>query len=174
MPGEQKKVRVCEECGSTIRREDFINHSAVRYKGKLLCPKCVQGVKGKLKAEKMTEQVIGSDTDPIAVPIVLVDDDKPRVVGGPSTQIHGFSGSEMLAKGAAYEYKRPLLQDTPAATRCRTFHCKITDASFLNLNQQINEWIDEHEDIQIKFALSNIGVVEGKHADPHMIVTVFY
>ncbi|MBU0617882.1 MAG: hypothetical protein KKI02_09205 [Planctomycetes bacterium] len=174
MSGEPKKVRTCDECGVTIQREDFLNHAAVRYKGKLLCPACVQAVKSKLAAEKQPEPMTGGDYDPIEVPIALVGEDKPRIVAGPSDQIHGFSGAEMLAKTAEHEYKRPLLHDTQAATRCRTFHCKLTDASFANLNEQINEWVDEHEDIEIKFALSSIGVVEGKHADPHLIVTVFY
>jgi hypothetical protein len=174
MSGEPKKVRACDECGATIQREDFLNHSAVRYKGKLLCPKCVQAVKAKLAASKQAEQPASGEVDPTEIPVALVDDDKPHVVSGPSAQIHGFSGAEMLAQTTKHEYKRPLLHDTQSATRCRTFHCKLTDASFANLNEQINEWVDEHEEIEIKFALSNIGVVEGKHADPHLIVTVFY
>jgi hypothetical protein len=174
MTGEPKKVRVCDECGVTIQREEFLNHAAVRYKGKLLCPTCVQAVKAQLAAAKQEEQVTSGEVDPTEVPIALVDDDKPRVVAGPSAQIHGFSGGEMLAHSAEHAFKRPLLHGTRVATRCRTFHCKLTDASFANLNEQINEWVDEHEDIEIKFALSNIGVVEGKHADPHLIVTVFY
>lgn len=175
MAEEAKKVRNCEECGATIRREEFLNHSAVRYKGRLLCPACVQAVKAKLAAEKKPEPASGGEYDPIEVPIALAEvEDKPQVVAGPSAQIHGFSGGDMLAQSAEREYKRPLLHDTQSATRCRTFHCKLTDASFANLNEQVNEWVDEHEDIEIKFALSNIGVVEGKHADPHLIVTVFY
>ncbi len=174
MAAEPKKVRACDECGATIRREDFLNHSAVRYKGKLLCPTCVQAAKAKLATEKKPEPVTGGDYDPIEVPIALVEEDKPRVVAGPSAHIHGFSGAEMLAQSAEHEYKRALLHDTRVATRCRTFHCKLTDASLTNLNEQINEWVDEHEDVEIKFALSNTGVVEGKHADPHLIMTIFY
>jgi len=174
MSGQPKKVRTCDECGATIQREDFLNHSAVRYKGKLLCPKCVQAVKATLAAEKKPEPVTGGDYDPIEVPIALVDADEPAVAPGPSTQIHGFSGAEMLTRSTEHKFKRALLRDTQVATRCRTFHCKMTDASFANLNEQINDWVDENEDIEIKFALSNIGVVEGKHADPHLIITVFY
>jgi hypothetical protein len=40
--------------------------------------------------------------------------------------------------------------------------------------EQINEWVDSDDGIEIKFATSTIGVVEGKHVDPHLIVTVFY
>jgi hypothetical protein len=174
MSGQPNKVRTCDECGVIIQREDFLNHSAVRYKRKLLCPSCVQAVKAQLAAARQAGQVDSGELDPTEIPVALVEGDAPAAAPGPSAQIHGFSGAEMLAQAAEREFKRALLHDTQAATRCRTFHCKMTDASFANLNEQINEWVDENEDIEIKFALSNIGVVEGKHADPHLIITVFY
>lgn len=177
MSGEQKKVRACEQCGATIEREQFINHSAARYKGKLLCPDCVQALKAKLLATRKASQEGEAMADVDDAPIALVDldeEDKPRVVGGPSDQIRGFTGGEMTVQKAEQKLKRPLLKNTQSATRCRTFHCKLTDASFQNLNEQINEWVDERDDVEIKFALSSIGVVEGKHADAHLIVTIFY
>ena len=174
MPGEQTAVRVCAQCGTTILPQHLRDHSAVRYKGDLLCPSCAEQVRGKIVAARKAEQKVSGEQDSAEVPITLVDDDKPRVVAGPSTQIHGFSGAEMTTKHAEQQYNRPLLQGSRSATRCRTFHCKMTDASFQNLNEQVNEWVDGHEDIEIKFALSNIGVVEGKHADPHLVITVFY
>jgi hypothetical protein len=173
MSGEQTGARTCDSCGTLIQREHLLDHSAARYKGKLLCPPCVQEVKAKIAAAKRTEASTGGSQDPDDVPIALVDLDTPDSEAEASSQIHAFGGGAGL-KAAEHEFKRPLLKGSPSATRCRTFHCKITDASFANLNEQINEWVDEHEDVEIKFALSNIGVVEGKHSDPHLIVTVFY
>ena len=175
MAGEQGKVRTCDECNAVIQREQFLDHTAVRYKGKLLCPTCVQEVKAKLTATKQAEAHADAEEDPAAVPIALVEAvDEPGDAGDHSAQIHGFSGAEMTVKKVEHAYQRPLLKGTPSATRCRTFHCKMTDASFQNLNEQINEWADEHQDIEIKFAISSVGVVEGKHADPHLIITLFY
>jgi uncharacterized Zn finger protein (UPF0148 family) len=175
MAGEQGKVRTCDQCSAVIPREQFLDHTAVRYKGKLLCPKCVQEVKAKLAATKKAGAPADAEEDPAAVPIALVEAiDEPRDAGDQSAQIHGFSGAEMTVTRVEQAYKRPLLKGVQSATRCRTFHCKMTDASFQNLNEQINEWADEHEDIEIKFAISSVGVVEGKHADPHLIITVFY
>lgn len=173
MAGEQGKVRTCDQCSAVIQREQFLDHTAVRYKGKLLCPKCVQEVKAKLAVTRKA----GADAeeDQAAAPIALVEGiDEPADAGDHSAQIHGFSGAEMTVKKVEHAYQRPLLKGVQSATRCRTFHCKMTDASFQNLNEQINEWADEHEDIEIKFAISSVGVVEGKHADPHLIITVFY
>ncbi|MFQ5807632.1 MAG: hypothetical protein ACE5I3_14395 [Phycisphaerae bacterium] len=174
MSGAQQGVKTCEKCGAAIRREQLLDHTAARYKGKLLCPQCVQEVRARIMAARKAEESGESPQAPADLPIALVEDDEPRVVAGPSSQIHGFSGSEVIARGLGRTYKRPLLKNTHSATRCRTFHCKMTDASFANLNEQINEWVDEHEDVEIKFALSNVGVVEGKHADPHLVITVFY
>jgi hypothetical protein len=175
MAAEQKKVRTCDACGAAIQREDFLSHRAGRYKGRLLCPNCIDALKTRLASVK-EEEPVNERPQPDDAPIALVelDDDKPHVGGAPSDQIRGFTGGEMIAKRVEREYNRPLLRNTPSATRCRTFHCKMTDASFQNLNEQINEWLDEREEVEIKFALSNIGVVEGKHADPHLIITIFY
>ena len=79
-----------------------------------------------------------------------------------------------MVGGAGRTYRRALLVDSPNATRCRVFHAKMADGAFAHMCEQINEWVDGSDDVQIKFVSSCIGVVEGKHADQHLIVTVFY
>jgi hypothetical protein len=69
--------------------------------------------------------------------------------------------------------KRTMLKGA-AATRCRTFHAKLSDAAVAYMNTQINEWVDSDPEIEIKFAASTIGVFEGKHAEQNLIITVFY
>jgi hypothetical protein len=174
MPGEQEKTRTCKKCGRTILPEQLKNHTAARYKGHLLCPDCVQELKTRLAAAQKAEEGAGGPPDPDDAPIALVGEDELSGPDGAGAELHGFSGAEMTAQRTEERYRRPLLKDSPCATRCRTFHCKMTDASFKNLNEQINEWIDASDEIEIKFAVSNIGVVEGKHADPHLVITVFY
>ena len=168
-------VRTCSKCGTEINNEQLRNHAAVKYKGDLLCPGCAEDLKSRILAAKQREGDSTETAQPPEeeVPIALVELDKPRVVAGPSTQIHQFSGPA-VAQHKDHEWKRALLKGSPSATRCKTFHCKLTDASMQNMNEQVNEWVDGQEDVEIKFAISNIGVVEGKHADPHLILTVFY
>jgi len=186
MSGQQPAVRTCDQCGAGIRREEITSRAAARYKGKLLCPECVRQLMAKVAAKKaeaaaqtppepapVATEGAPETADPADEPIALVDLDEESPAGT-STRIHGFSGGQVGVQHAERKYERPLLRGTSSATRCRTFHCKLTDASFKHLNDQINEWLDQNEDIEIKFALSNIGVVEGKHADPHLIITVFY
>jgi len=123
----------------------------------------------------------------LGVPIQLVEEeDVSGMLGAKGgvaydkrpTAIRSFGGGPGgMGEGTAISEKdlrRSLLKDIPNATRARVFHCKLADAAMTYMCAQINEWADSRDDIQIKFATSCIGVVEGKHADAHLIVTVFY
>ena len=39
---------------------------------------------------------------------------------------------------------------------------------------QINEWLDGNDQIVVKFVCANIGLFEGKHTEPNLILNVFY
>lgn len=71
-------------------------------------------------------------------------------------------------------FRRPLSPNAAAATRCKTFHCKLAIGALDHLDDQINEWVDSNPEVQIKFATTTVGVVEGKHNDPHYLITLFY
>ena len=64
--------------------------------------------------------------------------------------------------------------DKPGGTRCRIFHAKLNDGAIAFMSEQINEWLDTSTGIYVKTSTSTIGVFEGKHADPNLIVTLFY
>ncbi len=72
------------------------------------------------------------------------------------------------------EYKRPLVNTETGATRVRTFHVKLTDTAMHHLDNVINEWIDENEEIIVKFVKMTVGAVEGKKTEPHLIISVWY
>ncbi len=72
------------------------------------------------------------------------------------------------------KYSRSVNPSGQDATRCRTFHAKLNDSAVAFMNDQLNTWVDSHPDINIKFATSTIGIFEGKHKDPNLIITVFY
>lgn len=75
---------------------------------------------------------------------------------------------------AEHAYHRGLVGRDQGATRCRTFHAKLTDPAIAYMDNQINEWLDAHPEYYIKHATTTIGVFEGKHAEQHLIVTVYY
>lgn len=156
MPDETDQVMSCDACGATIYPEHLDKHVAERVDNRLLCKHCLD------------EQSSAND----AV-IVLDDLDKPPAAAEPSSQIRYTEGS-MLGADAQPRYRRPLQPNASFAIRCKTFHCKLTAASMTHLDDMVNEWADADDNIQIKFATSTVGVVEGKHLDPHLIVSVFY
>jgi len=191
MSGDEQKIRICDQCGAVISNEELRRQAAARYHGRLLCPRCVQELKARLAAGRHADAHVPSPTPvptvsdvpaageqarPVELgdaPLALVESDE-QPSAEVSTRLHGFSGGEMTVSRPERHYNRALLRGPHGATRCRTFHCKLTDASFQHLNDQINEWVDQRDDIEIKFAVNTVGVVEGKHADPHLIVTIFY
>jgi hypothetical protein len=108
-------------------------------------------------------------------PIDLVDMEVDEGTGT-RTQIRAFGrGARAAARELRHEdsLKRPLNVTGQGATRARTFHSKLNDASLALMDQSINEWVDE-AGVEIKCISSCIGIFTGKKPEPHMLVTVCY
>ena len=94
---------------------------------------------------------------------------------GPSaSRIRTFESESTLATGSETKFKRPISKTGQGATRVRTFHTKLVDAAIKFLESQINDWLDSNPDIEVKFSNTTVGVVEGKRAEPHLIITIWY
>ena len=97
----------------------------------------------------------------------------------PISLVEGTGGvSKLRAMGAAAiekraEFKRPVNLNGAGATRCKMFRTKLTIASLEALEGQINEWLDG-EEIEVKHISQVIGTVQGKMAEPNLIMTVWY
>ena len=166
-----ENLKTCESCSASIYPEHVDSGLAGYHNGQLLCPHC------------FAEQQAQSDAsgapvnDPELASIAVDAPATPEELS--STAIHGFSGADSLA-GAGFapddesKFKRRLDPRSPFATRCRTFHAKLSEGAVVYMNEQVNQWVDSSRDVNIKFATSTIGTFEGKHADPHLIVTIFY
>ena len=181
MARTQDEVKACEVCGASIYPEHIKKGVADFLAGKLLCPHCLQ--EKKLLATVNPAALYKDDTEDQTSdePITLADEEEDDMLSGSSTQIQAFGDSRVSGAtsfGAPLperEYRRPLLKNSPNATRCRIFHSKLNDQSFANMNETINEWVDANDDIQIKFVSSCVGTIEAKSSqDMHLIVTVFY
>jgi hypothetical protein len=179
MADEEEVFESCAQCGATVYPEHLQKGLADRSEGRLICVHCLRAVRSE-SAHGTAHGVAVVDADE---PIALVEIEEGGVEGADEpiaydkkpTVIRSFGGAGGLAASAAGRtFRRPLLLDTPNATRCRVFHAKLADGAFMHMCEQINEWVDGSDEIQIKFVSSCIGVVEGKHADQHLIMTVFY
>jgi hypothetical protein len=165
MADETEDLQSCDACGATVYPEHIANKRADRVEGKLLCVHCL---KDKLAAESSIPLAEGVEEEADGAGVLRYDT-KP-------TAIKQFAGADggTFGQVAAHEWRRELLTGSPNATRCKTFHCKLADGPIAFLNEQINDWADADENIEIKFATTTIGIIEGKHADTHLIITVFY
>lgn len=165
---QDDEVSLCEECGASVYKEHIESGLARYADGRLLCSHCV------VEVERSQDAMGGGMSDSF-VPIELDTEDEGAEVEMSSTRIHtvGDGGLGKSAK-ADSDLKRPLNPNATGASRCRTFHCRISEGAVEFMNNQINEWLDEREDVTLKFAVSTIGLFEGKHTEPNIIMTVFY
>lgn len=160
----------CGKCGASVYRQ-HIDSGIARYEdGKLLCSFCVS------EFERLHDAAAGAAGQENFVPISFEDDeDEPPKEALNKSKIHVTAP---LQGGTAARTEGPLTRApdpaSPAATRCRTFHAKLNEPSLDFMSNTINHWVDGDSNVRIKFATSTIGIFEGKHAEPHLIVTVFY
>jgi hypothetical protein len=70
--------------------------------------------------------------------------------------------------------RRPPRPGATGGTRMRIFHARLSEGAVAHLDQQINDWLDQNPEIEVKFANSTVGTWEGKHAEPNLILTLFY
>jgi len=106
-------------------------------------------------------------------PIALVDFDdleKPAEGTGMKKRVAGAAARGLTHKA---EFKRETNLTGQGATRVRLFYSKIADGPLLHMESMINDWIDE-EGIEVKQTGHVIGTLEGKRAEPNLIVVVWY
>ena len=163
-------VRPCDACGASVYSDHIEAGIAGYAAGKMLCPHCLAEATAKpIRRESDGGESVGS----IALtdgPIDLGDSS-----GGSALRLSSGASVTGGPEDKTAEFKRtPLPPTQPAATRCRVFHSKLNDAAMEFMTDHINDWADSHPDVNIKFATSTVGVFEGKHPDPNLIITVFY
>jgi len=169
MSDPQGDIKTCQECGASVYPEHVNSRKAGLWAGKLLCPVCYQ------KHQSGVEPASKPPQEPELESIAMVADSEISSIEQPGIgSLGGEVGSAAAGQNPDANLHRSLAKDANGATRCRTFHAKLNDGAVAFMNNQVNEWCDANEDITIKFATSTIGVFEGKHTDPHLIITIFY
>lgn len=161
---QEEVTYICKECGATVYRE-HLDSGIARYEdGKLLCAHCVTELENARDANTAVDSY---------EPIVF-DDDEPDPMS--QSRIHGATSHGMATAGAwdDSKFRRPLRPDKPGASRCRVFHCKLSEGALDFMLTQINDWLDSNDQIVVKAMNSSIGPFEGKHTEQHLIITVFY
>jgi hypothetical protein len=88
---------------------------------------------------------------------------------GLTRKITAFGGG----KKAESEWERVPNATGTGATHVRTFHSKLTDDALRYVDTQINAWLDEHPDFEVKITTTTIGTFTGKVKEPHLICQVW-
>jgi hypothetical protein len=100
----------------------------------------------------------------------LVTED--RAVNEPAkSKIHGITAASGLPH---HEYKRATHSNKTGAVRVRTFHCRLSEQGVEYLDQTINDWLEHHPEVEVKFTTSTVGQWDGKLKEPTLILNVWY
>jgi hypothetical protein len=177
------RILPCGECGASVYRNHLDTGLAGYMAGKLLCVHCFKERKGGPRpsqeaptpapAAAATPAPIGADD----LPTLPLDDGLEITDEPPANRTaHGASAptSAPAPTEAPAHYHRPLNKTGAGATRCRTFHCKLSEEGVRRMDELINEFCDANPDVEIKFTTSTVGTWTGKHAEPNLIITLFY
>jgi len=118
-------------------------------------------------------------------PLELVDDEPELAV--PATMPASARGAmpgppapkKIIAFGAdghkhQQEWKRQLIKNGTGACRVRSFHGKYSEQGLEYLDNAINEWLDNHPEIEVKFVTSTVMTFEGKIREPALVLNVWY
>ncbi len=167
----------CNECGASVYRNHLDTGLAGYMAGKLLCVHCFkerrQGGAAAAPPPPPSEPA-ASPEDPlgtISLEEAIEGTEEPTPARSP-----GLTGTamQMPPREDSTQLHRPLNRTGQGATRCRTFHCKLSEEGCRHLDQQINEWVDMNPEVEIKYCTSTVGNWTGKHTEPNLIVNIFY
>ena len=127
----------------------------------------------------------GIDLDPIE----LIDDDSVEVVPGAPAGAPPGAGVPQVPQGPSKirqfatsignvahqeNFKRKTNVSGQGAIRIRTFHGRLSDEGLIYMDSKINEWLDAHPDIEVKFVTTTVGLYEAKIKEQALIVNVWY
>jgi hypothetical protein len=159
----EEKLKACAICGATIYPEHIANGRAVLVDGKLMCPMCLED----MKAETAARAAITDEDETLS----LVDEGDVEKSG---RTIEAFGSQKKEKISDESKLHRTLQKTGTGATRMKLFHSKMNEGAVEFMIQLINEWADTNPDVEIKNVQSTVGMWEGKHAEPHLILTVWY
>jgi hypothetical protein len=153
----------CSGCKATIYPEHLERHVAGYLSGQLYCSYCLAEKKAGTAAPPVTDELASFPLEDVAP--------APASAAGPAPAPEPAEPATPPVVPAARRAPRP---DAVGATRMRIFHSKLSDGAVGHLDHQINDWLDQNPDVEIKFANTTVGVWEGKHPEPNLILALFY
>lgn len=152
----------CSGCGATVYPEHLERHMAGYWAGALYCKHCLADKKAGPTPPPIPDELTSFPLEEVA---------NEATASTPTPPPEPPKPTEPAVVSTA---RRPPRPGTAGATRMRIFHSKLSDGAVTHLDHQINEWLDQNPDVEVKFANTTVGVWEGKHPEPNLIMTLFY
>ena len=112
--------------------------------------------------DEITREPVGH-TDPLTLVATDSDDDSHGVITTFGSSI----------KDSVEEHWRHAPSATGGASHMKTFVTKMRLDAIDYLDEQVNEWLDEHPDYRVKFASTSVGEMKGKTTENALIMTVW-
>src|SRR5687768_6403022 len=75
---------------------------------------------------------------------------------------------------ARSNYTRKPATNCQGACRVRSFHGKLSEQGLEYIDNAINDWLDSHPDIEVKFVTPTIGLFDGKMKEMALVLNVWY
>ena len=101
----------------------------------------------------------------------------PAAAPAPVAPIAPPSKIKITGAGDKHNYtnfKRPAHVSGTGACRMRTFHGRLSDEGLAFMDDKINEWLDNHPEVEVKHVNTLIGAMGGKSGEAEMFVTIWY
>jgi len=166
LPAQSDSVKTCVVCGASVYQEHLDRGLAGMWAGEMLCPHCMAE---RQQTDAGSSTGSGPDSLPLMEESAAADYSDPASVPG-----GGDFGDAVAAALEGEPAEGAGGRPGKGARRVRIFHCKLSEGATTHLGEQVNGWLESHPEIEIKFATTTVGVWEGKHSEPNLILTVFY
>lgn len=87
-------------------------------------------------------------------------------------KIRAISGNAATVRKDAY--KRTPFKSGQGVCRVRSFHGRLSIQGLEYMDNQINEWLDAHPEVEVKLVTSQVGTFEGKIREPALVLNLWY
>jgi len=135
------------------------------------------GYSGPVKKKNITPETpaVEAESDGLGLddtlPIDLTTEAVPATQPGQS-KITTFE-QKLSSKRHEDQWTRSPNATGTGAIHVKSFHCRLTGDSLEFLDRQINEWLDDHPEYEVKMVTSSMGTWSGKLKEPNLIVNVW-